>query len=117
MSQIIGSFRIGEDINVAFGTVDIDPTTVTILDVAMKPAIAAINGQTIQAQAAPIPMSWAPLDSQGTFPAGWMFTLAAAESESLSEGHYMVDAKFQIGSGIEITGRSALINVTRSAVS
>ena len=83
----------------------------------MKPAVTTVSGPSVQSTATAISMTWAAIAAQGIFPAGWLFTVAAAESENIAEGLYMVDAKFQIGSSTEITRRSALISLTRSAVS
>jgi hypothetical protein len=116
VSTILGEFRIGEDIVVAFAPQQLPAASITILGVAMSPAASSGGDYVVLDNTIAITLTVASLAAQGATPAGWTFTLAAASSAGLAPGVYAIDAKFQVGGSVEKTALSALVRLTRAAV-
>ena len=117
MSQIIGEFRIGEDVVIGFAPATTPAASITIVAAGMSPATPAGGGDfVIQDNSSAIALTVATLPAQGSIPAGWTFTLPAAQSALLTPGVYAIDAKFTVAGSTEKTAVSAFVKLTRAAV-
>ena len=112
MNGIIGEFRLGEDIAVALDAVAGDTATVTGITAWMKPALTSADRFELDETAPGIELSVA---AQVPASAGWMLNLPHAQSALLAAGIYGIDARIEIGSGIEITEQTAFIALSRPA--
>jgi hypothetical protein len=118
MSDVIGTFRIGEDLAVA-----LDGVTGTVADVAaivakMVPGRLGPLGEFVaKPGAALITLDVAPRSASGSIPAGWNIGLAAAATASLAPGIYGIDAQLTGTSGvIEKTDTTAVVRLTRAVL-
>lgn len=111
MHGTIGTFRIGEDLNVALDAIAGDTASVTAITARMKPAKVVANRIVLDDNASGIVMV---VTSQG--PAGWIISLPSATTATLEAGVYGIDAKLILSSAIEMTERSGFIALSRAAV-
>lgn len=114
--SIIGEFRVGEDILVALDAVSGDPDSVDL--VTAKLAAAEIRGGAtiIREGAEAHDMTVTPRTASGDIAAGWTLLLPAETTAQLAPGLYGIDARLEIGGGVDITDRTAFIRLTRAAV-
>ena len=112
MNDVIGEFRIGEDLAVALDAAGGDPATVTGVTASMKPAKVSANRLTLDDEAAAIALA---VTSRAE--AGWTLSLSAAASAELAPGLYGIDARLAFPGGVEITERTAFVALSRGAVS
>ncbi|MGN6356454.1 MAG: hypothetical protein ACTHLU_03110 [Novosphingobium sp.] len=110
MNDVIGTFRVGEDLSIALDAVG-DIAEVTDIAAGMKPARAMANRLVLDDVAAAIPLAVA---ARGA--AGWTFSLPAMATASLEPGLYGIDARLTFAGGIEITENTAFIALSRAAV-
>ena len=108
MNDVIGEFRIGEDLAVALDAAAGDTATVTSVTASMKPAKAAANRLVLDDAAAAIPLTVA-----SRAEAGWTLALSAAASAALEPGIYGIDARLAFPGGVEITERTAFVALSR----
>ena len=113
MNGIIGEFRLGEDIAIALDATSGDPATVTGLTAAMKPALIVGNRVVLDDAASGIAMTVAP---QVPASAGWIISLAHADTAGLAAGVYGIDARLSLSSSVEITEQSAFVRLSRATV-
>jgi hypothetical protein len=111
MNEIIGHFRIGEDIALALDAVAGDPATVTTMTATMKPAKVAGNRIVLDQSGTSTAMLVSP---QGA--AGWALSIGHAASVGLAPGLYGIDARLTIAGAVEITEQTAFISLTQAAV-
>lgn len=111
MNDVIGTFRIGEDIAVALDAVAGDTANVSGVTASMKPAKAAGNRLILDDAAAALDIAVTPRGGQG-----WTLSLAAAASSGLDPGLYGIDARLAFPGGVEITERTAFIALSRAAL-
>lgn len=112
MNDVIGAFRIGEDLSVALDVAQGDPTGVLAVTAGMKPAKVAANSLTVDHAAAPITLA---VTARGA--AGWTFFLPAAASSTLEPGIYGIDARLAFSGGAEMTERTAFVALSRATLS
>ena len=95
-------FQRGETISLALDAVTGDPLSVTAISAAMK---AVAPGRTSVSAAAPVAAAFniTPRSASGDVPAGWNLTVGAAQSALLPTGHYLADARIEVGGGVIIT--------------
>jgi len=120
MTQVLGTFRIGEDIVIALDAVAGDVADVATITAAILPGRPGLAGSVFQPKpnSPPIPMTVTARAAEGDFPSGWNLTLQAAASAQLVPGLYAIDAKLTAATGsIDITDVSAVIIVNQAAVS
>jgi hypothetical protein len=110
--QILGDFRVGEDVVVAFAPTTTPSSLISILAASI---VGTTNGVVVS-NAGALPMTITPMAAQGTTPAGWYFTLPAAQSAGLTPGTYAIDAKFLIAGSTSKTGTSAFVSLSLAAV-
>lgn len=113
---IIGNFRVGEDVVVAFAPTTLDVSTVTSLQVGMKPAVLAGSDYVVVPGSRSTALAVASLAAGVSTPAGWTFSLPAAQSALLSPGVYAIDARFIIGGVTIFTAVSALVRLSQAGV-
>lgn len=111
MNDVIGEFRIGEDLAVALDAAAGDTAAVTGATARMKPARVAANRLTLDDAAASIALT---VTSRGA--AGWTLSLPGAASAALEPGIYGIDARLAFAGGVEITERTAFVALSRAAV-
>lgn len=111
MNDVIGEFRIGEDIAIALDAVAGDTASVSGVTASMKPARAVANRLVLDDAAPPLPLVVKPRGAQG-----WTLSLAAAASSGLDPGLYGIDARLAFPGGVEITERTAFIALSRAAL-
>lgn len=111
MNEVIGEFRIGEDVALALDAAAGDPAEVLAVTASMKPARVAANRLEIDHEAAAIPLTVA---ARGA--AGWTLSLSAAGSSALPAGIYGIDARLAFAGAVEITEQTAFVALTRAAV-
>lgn len=112
MNDILGTFRIGEDIAVALDAVAGEAAAVNEIAAAMKPARVTANRLVLDDAATAVPLVVA---SRGA--AGWTLSLPADTTATLEAGLYGIDARLAFASGTEITETTAFIAFSRAAVS
>lgn len=110
MTNLIGEFRVGEDIGVALEVASGEMAEVSAIIAAMKPALISANRPVLDQSAAAIALTVVP----GA--AGWTLSLPSTATASLAPGIYGIDARLEVGGGIEITDRTAFIALTAGAV-
>jgi hypothetical protein len=111
MNGIIGSFRIGEDVEVALDALTGDPAIVTAITAQMKLAKVTTNRIVLDDSATALAMQVIP---QGT--AGWIISLDHVSTASLAPGIYGIDARLTIGGAVEMTEQTGFISITQAAV-
>jgi hypothetical protein len=111
MDDIIGSFRLGEDIAVALDVVSGSAAAVTAVAATMKPARPLANRLVLDDAAPGVALT---VTAQGT--TGWLITLPFAASAALAPGLYGIDARLTFAGGVEITEQSGFIALSRAAV-
>lgn len=115
MVQVVGDYRVGEDIVLSLDAVTGDVGTVAIITAAMKPVRTTASGGVMPIARPSVPLDVTARPAAGAIPAGWNIALSAAATTLLAPGLYSVDARLVIGSAVEITDTSAIIRITRSA--
>lgn len=111
MNNIIGEFRLGEDLAVALDAATGDPTLVTFLTARMKPARVAANRLTLDDDA---PGTALAVTQRGSD--GWTLSLSAAETAALAPGLYGIDARLAFAGAVEITDQTAFVALSKAAV-
>lgn len=111
---VLGEFRLGEDVAIALDAIAGDPSTVTAITAAMRQVVGPpfTSQPIVFREASALPMV---ATSRGAD--GWTLSLPAAVTATLASGFYAVDARMEIGGGVEITETSAVISLTQAAVS
>lgn len=111
------TYRQGETITIALDALEGNISLIT--DITANIALLDRGDEELSAKevAESIPMDVTNRPMLGEIPAGWDFTLEPQVSATLEPGDYRVDAKIEVGGGIEITGESARIRITRAATS
>lgn len=108
MSQIIGEFRIGEDMSVAL---DGDVTGILSATAKMKPATLSAGRYSLNHAATATDLTVVLNGSTG-----WIISLGYAATALLDAGVYGIDAKLTESGGVEITEVTAYITLSRAAV-
>lgn len=95
-------FQRGETISLALDAVTGDPLSVTAISAAMK---AVAPGRTGVSAAAPVAAAFniTPRAASGDIAPGWNLTVGATQSALLPAGHYLADARIEVGGGVIIT--------------
>lgn len=114
--SIIGEFRVGEDILVALDAVSGDPATVDAITAKLAAADIRGGAATIREGVEAHEMAVTPRTASGDIAAGWNLLLPAVTTAQLAPGLYGIDARLEVGSGVDITDRTAFIRLTRAAV-
>lgn len=112
MNDVIGEFRLGEDLTIALDAVTGDTAGVTEIAARMRPARAMANRLVLDEEAPAIPLAIA---DRGT--AGWTLSLAGAVTSGLDPGLYGIDARLTFPGAVEITERTAFVALSRAALS
>lgn len=100
MTDVIGTFRVGEDATIALDAVTGDVSIVTGATAYMRRMGRA--GSRIDLTITPRPAG-------GGFPAGWNITAPGSLTADLPLGRYAVDARLTGAGFTEITDESAVI--------
>lgn len=111
MNEVIGAFRVGEDLAIALDAAAGDTAEVTAITASMKPAKALANRLVLDAAAAVIPLI---VTARGD--AGWTLSLPATATASLEPGLYGIDARLAFAGGVEITENTAFVALSRAAL-
>lgn len=114
--SIIGEFRVGEDILVALDAVSGDADSVDLVTAKLAAAEMRNGVPMISEGATRHDMTVNARAAAGDILAGWTLLLAAADSAALVPGLYGIDARFEIGSGVDITDTTAFVRLTRPAL-
>lgn len=117
MTQVIGTFRVGEDIGIALDIASGTAPGGVVVTASMKRG--RLLGETFEplAGADPVAITVTSRAESGDIPAGWNLTLPAAASALLAAGTYGIDAKFAVSGGAtEITDMTAVIRLTRAVI-
>ena len=95
-------FQRGETISLALDAVTGDPLLVTAISAAMK---AVAPGRTGVSTTAPVAAAFniTARAAVGDIPPGWNLTVGAAQSALLPAGHYLADARIEVGGGVIVT--------------
>lgn len=112
MNDVIGEFRIGEDLSVALDVTQGDPATVLTVTAGMKPTKVAANSLALDHAATAIALV---VTARGA--EGWTLSLPAAASATLEPGIYGIDARLAFTGGVEITERTAFVALSRATLS
>lgn len=115
MTAIIGEFRKGEDIVLALDAMTGDPSTVSAVTAAMRKVRFYGTGLTIE-DGEPIAVTVTARAAQGNVPGGWTLLVPASVTRDLDLGTYGFDARLEIGSGVEITDQTAVINLSEAVL-
>lgn len=111
MNDVIGAFRVGEDLTIALDATAGDTAEVTDLAASMKPAKVLANRLVLDTAAAGIPLIVA---ARGG--AGWTLSLPATATASLEPGLYGIDARLTFAGGVEITENTAFVTLSLAAL-
>jgi hypothetical protein len=112
MNDVIGAFRVGEDLSIALDAASGDTAHVTAISASMKPAKVAANRLMLDDDAVAIALS---VTSRGA--EGWTLSHPAAGTATLEPGLYGIDARLAFGEGVEITESTAFVTLSRASVS
>lgn len=112
MNDVIGAFRVGEDLTIALDAISGETEAVTGVTAAMKPAKAAANRMVLDDSATAVSLTVASRGAEG-----WTLSLPSAGTSVLAPGLYGIDARLTFPGGIEITERTAFVALSRAAVS
>ena len=110
MIGLIGEFRVGEDIALELEVASGDPGLVTAITAAMKPARITANRPVLDDAADSVALAVSPELN------GWTLSLPSAATASLSPGLYGIDARLEVGGGVEITEQTAFIALSEGAL-
>jgi hypothetical protein len=113
MSEIIGEFRLGEDIAIALDAVTGPTAAVSGITAVMKPAAFSGNRLSLDPAAAGVALSVAP---QAPASAGWTISLPHDRTAAMPEGLYGIDARLEIAGSVTITEQTAFIRLSRAAL-
>lgn len=109
MATILGEFRVGEDV-----LIGLDAPAALIADVS---SISALMRPVRLVGTAIVIEPGDPIVVDITDRAdGWTMLVVAAVTANFEPGLYAIDARLVIGSGVEITERSALLSLSRAMV-
>lgn len=111
MNNVIGIFRVGEDLAIALDAAAGETGEVTGVTAGMKPAKATANRLLLDDDALAVPLTVAARGIDG-----WTLSLAAAATGTLEPGIYGIDARLTFAGGVEITQNTAFIALSRAAV-
>jgi len=115
VSSIIGTFRIGEDIEIALDVEEGDIGAVTATTANIRRVLRVV-GEDLIFDGAGLAMTVSDRAASGATPAGWTLVYPAASSASLTPGIYAADVRHTLGAAVEKTERSGLIRLTEAAV-
>lgn len=111
MNNIIGAFRVGEDLTIALDAAAGDPGEVTGVTAGMKPAKSAGNRMVLDDAAAAMALTVASRGAEG-----WTLSMPAAATAALEPGLYGIDARLALSGAVEITERTAFVALSRGAL-
>lgn len=95
-------FQRGETISLALDAVTGDPLSVTAIDAVLKPVSPGRTGASDSAPVAAI-FSISPRPATDDIPPGWILSIAAEMSATLSAGAYLADARLEVAGGVIVT--------------
>lgn len=111
MNDIIGEFRLGEDLAVALDAATGDTALVNALTARMKPARVASNRLVLDDDAPGVALDVAARGGEG-----WTLSLPGAATAALAPGLYGIDARLAFAGAVEITERTAFVSLSKAAV-
>lgn len=111
---MIPTFRIGQDVTVGIKVDSGDPASITGVTARMQRSSSAASFARAQ-RSQPVTMTVADRPATDDVPAGWNFTLLAAQTAQLSPGVYGIDARHSVGGRqVVLTEATQLIRLTEA---
>jgi hypothetical protein len=117
MASLIGTFRKGEDISVGLDAASGDPASVTAITATMRKVRLSGSSAVVVDRSEPIAVEVTARPADGCIPAGWTLRVPASITRDLDAGSYGLDARLEVGGGVDITDETAVIQLTEAMLS